>query len=107
MVPGEVVPVVTDLTIRGMWQNGYFNLYMEQGFEGEEYWVENLIYQNHLYTITHNWPNLGPPVYGFCYKSLNEVTVPGLNGVLESAQLVGLETIDGHPYESFQGLLPQ
>jgi hypothetical protein len=101
-VPGETVPVVTDLTIRGMWQKGYFNLYMEQGLEGGEYWVENLIYQNHLYTLTHNWPNVGPPVSGFCYKSLNEVTVAGLNGVLESAQLVGLETIDGTPMNHFR-----
>jgi hypothetical protein len=101
-VPGEAEPVVTDLTIRGMWQNGYFNLYMEQGFDGGAYWVENLIYQNHLYTITHTWPNLGPPVTGFCYKSLNQVTVQGLNGVLESAQLVGLEIIDGTPMNHFR-----
>jgi len=93
-VPGEEEPVITALTIRGMWQNGYFNLYMEQGFDGGEYWVENLIYQKHLYTITHKWPNVGPPVSGFCYKSQNEVTVEGLNAVLESAQLVGLEKID-------------
>src|SRR5262249_56278010 len=74
-VPGQDEPVITDLTIRGMWQNGHFNLYMEQGFEGGEYWVENLIYQEHLYTITHKWPNVAPPVSKVCYKSLNEITV--------------------------------
>jgi hypothetical protein len=47
-VPGQEEPVITALTIRGRWQNGHFNLYMEQGFEGGEYWVENLIYQKHL-----------------------------------------------------------
>ncbi len=102
MVPGELVPVATDLTIRGMWQNGYFNLYLEQGSDGEQYWVENLIYRNHLYTITHTWPNLGPPITGFCYKSLNPVTVGGLNTLLQSAQLVGLETIDGTPMNHFR-----
>ena len=101
-VPGEVEPVVSALTIRGMWQNGYFNLYEEQGIEGAAYWVENLIYQNHLYTLTHNWPKVGPPVTGFCYKSLNPVTVAGLNGILQSAQLVGLETIEGTPMNHFR-----
>ena len=38
-VPGQEVPVITDLTISGKWQNGFFNLYMEQGFEGNDYWV--------------------------------------------------------------------
>lgn len=94
-VPGEEEPVITDLTIRGMWQDAYFNLYMEQGFAGGEYWVENLIYRNHLYTITHKWPKVEFPVTGVCYKSHNEITVHDLNGILASAQLVGLERIDG------------
>ena len=100
-VPGRET-VITDLTIRGMWQAGYFNLYMQQGFEGGQYWVENLIYQNHLYTITHTWPGLGFPVTGACYKSLDEVTVPGLNGMLAGSHLVGREKIDGTPVNHFR-----
>ena len=101
-VPGEDEPVNTALTIRGKWQNGYFNLYMQQGLKGEKYWVENLIYQNHLYTITHNWPNFGPPVTKSCYKSKNEITVEGLNAVLQTSQLVGLEEIDRVPLNHFR-----
>jgi len=101
-VPGQDEPVITDLTIRGRWQNGHFNLYMEQGFDGGEYWVENLIYQEHLYTITHNWPKIGPPVTGFCYKSQDEITVEDLNAILESAQLVGREKIDRTPVNHFR-----
>jgi hypothetical protein len=101
-VPGEDVPVVTELTIRGMWQGRHFNLYMQQGFEGSAYWVENLIYQNHLYTITHTWPGLEFPIVGACYKSHDEITVHDLNGILASAQLVGLERIDGRPVHHFR-----
>jgi hypothetical protein len=101
-VPGQDVPVITDLTLRGMWQAGYFNVYLGQGVEGSDYWVENLIYQNHLYTITHAWPGVEFPVSGACYKSLEEITVRGLNGILASAQLVGLETIDGTPMNHFR-----
>ena len=101
-VPGQEEPVITDLTVRGMWRDGYFNLYMKQGFEGGEYWVENLIYQDHLYTITHKWPKVEFPVSGACYKSHNEITVPDLSGILASSQLVGLETIDGTPMNHFR-----
>lgn len=101
-VPGQEEPVITDLAVRGMWQAGYFNLYMKQGFEGGKYWVENLIYQNHLYTITHKWPNVEFPVSGACYKSHNEITVQDLNGILASSQLVGLEKIDGTPMNHFR-----
>lgn len=105
-VPGQQEPVITDLTIRGMWQAGWlgkhFNLYMEQGYKGARYWVENLIYEKHFYTITHNWPGFGPPVLGFCYKSLNEVTVKDLNTILMSAQLVGLEKINKIPMNHFR-----
>jgi hypothetical protein len=99
-VPGEGKPVITDLTIRGMWQDGYFNVYMQQGFKGGEVWVENLIYQNHFYTITHEWPG-GVKVPG-CYGSLNEISVDHLNGILASSQLVGLERIDGTPMNHFR-----
>src|SRR5215510_14388869 len=75
---------------------------MEQGFEGGEYWVENLIYQEHLDTITHKWPKVGPPVSGFCYKSQNEITVESLNAILESSQLVGLGKIDRTPMHHFR-----
>jgi hypothetical protein len=101
-VPGQREPVVTALTIRGMWQDGYFNLYMQQGSEGGEYWVENLIHQNHLYTITHKWPGLDFPVTGACYKTHDEITVHGLNGILASSQLVGLEQIEGTPMHHFR-----
>jgi hypothetical protein len=101
-VPGEEEPVISALTIRGMWQKGYFNLYLEQGLKGEDYWVENLIYRNHLYTITHKWPKVAPPVSGFCYRSVDEITPEGLNGVLQSAQLVGLEKIDGKALNHFR-----
>jgi hypothetical protein len=97
-VPGQPVPVITDLTIRGMWQTGWFgkrfDLYLEQGVKGGQYWVENLIYEKHMYTITHKWPGIGPPISEVCYKSLNEITVDDLNTILKSAQLVGLEKID-------------
>jgi hypothetical protein len=105
-VPGQQEPVITDLTIRGMRQTGWlgehFNLHMEQGFKGGKYWVENLIYEKHLYTITHKWPGVGPPVSGVCYKSLNEITVEDLNTILMSAQLVGLEKIDRTPMNHFR-----
>ncbi len=100
--PGEDEPVETALTVRGKWQNGYFDLYMQQGLKGEEVWVENLIYQNHLYTITHDWPGFSPPITKVCYKSHGEVTVEGLNAVLQSAQLVGLEKIDRVPMNHFR-----
>ena len=101
-VPGGEKPVITDLTIRGLWQDAYFNLYMQQGFAGGEYWVENLIYRDHLYTITHKWPGVDFPVTGVCYKSHNAITVHDLNGILASAQLVGLEKIDGTPMNHFR-----
>jgi len=101
-VPGQDVPVITGLTVRGMWQSGYFNLYMQQGVKGDKYRVENLIFQKHLYTITHKWPGVGPPITRVCYKSLNEITVQDLNGILQSAQLVGLEKIDGTPMNHFR-----
>src|SRR5690242_1952480 len=45
-VPGQIIPVVTDLTIRGMWQNGHFNLYMEQGFKGVSIGLKTLFSRN-------------------------------------------------------------
>jgi len=101
-VPGQREPVITNLVIRGMWQNGHFNLHMQQGSKGDKYWVENLIFQKHLYTLTHKWPDLGPPISGVCYKSINEITVENLNTILESAQLVGLEEIDRTPMNHFR-----
>lgn len=93
--------VETDLTISGKWQNGYFDLYMEQGHQGSEsgVWVENLIYKNKFYTITHEWPVESIPG---CYGTLNDITVGGLNGILRSSRLVGLEIIGGVPMNHFR-----
>ncbi len=93
--------VETDLTISGKWQNGYFDLYMEQGHQGSEsgVWVENLIYRNKFYTITHAWPVESIPG---CYGTLNDITVGDLNGILRSSRLVGLEIIGGVPMNYFR-----
>lgn len=93
--------VETDLTISGKWQNGYFDLYMEQGHQGSEsgVWVENLIYRNKFYTITHEWPVESIPG---CYGTLNDITVGDLNGILRSSRLVGLEIIGKVPMNHFR-----
>jgi hypothetical protein len=93
--------VQTGLTIRGRWQDGHFDLYMEQGSrEDAEVWVENLIYKNKLYTITHRWPGgINVPL---CFKSQNDITVDNLNGILRSSRLVDLEVIDGVEMNHFR-----
>lgn len=100
--------VATALTIRGKWQDGFFDLYMQQGQEGDKQkvWVENLIYKNRLYTVTHEWPPQanppGFPFVGACFKSVNPITVHDLNGILASSRLVGLEIIDGLQMNHFR-----
>jgi hypothetical protein len=111
------------LTVRGKWQTGedgneYFNLYMEQGDAYSNTWVENLVYENKLYTITHNWhtelPDILPGVslIGKCiqneiYNNDNPseplpITVDGFNRGLASSRLVGVEKVDGKPMNHFR-----
>jgi hypothetical protein len=47
--------VVEDLVVRGKQQGEYFNVYMEQGSDERDTWVENLIYNGKFYSITHKW----------------------------------------------------
>lgn len=90
----------TDLLISGKWQNGNFNLFMEQGKKGSGAWVQNLIYDNRFYTITREWPG-GVKLPG-CFRSQVGLNVDGLNGILASSRLVGLEQIDGVDMNHFR-----
>jgi len=106
--------VVVDLTIRGKWQGEYFNVYMEQGNKySEDLWVENLVFKDKLYTITHKWHTDGAKdIIGICFENTiyNEadpanplpITVDGLNALLDSSRFVGLEVIDGTPMNHFR-----
>ncbi len=86
---------------------------MQQGNRGSETWVENLIYEDRLYTITHKWhTELNPDITGFCfqnsvYNTENPfqplpITVDGLNRGLASSRFVGLERIDGKAMNHFR-----
>ena len=88
-------PVTVPLTIRGKQQGDFFDVYMQQGGpKNREIWVENLIYQGDLYTITHTWNRPVPDrVLNTCFKS-PEITVDDLNGILKASQLVGPEVIN-------------
>jgi len=107
------------LTVRGKWQNGYFNLYMEQGTKDDDTWVENLIYEDKLYSITHKWHTELPPILpdgssilGKCFQNqvFNTenpleplpITVDGFNRGLARARLVGREKIGGKPMNHFR-----
>lgn len=90
----------TNLVISGKWDDDNFNLYMEQGKEGSGAWVQNFIYENRFYTITHEWPG-GVKLPG-CFRSQVGLTVDGLNGILKSSRLVGLEQIDGVDMNHFR-----
>ncbi len=102
-----------NLTIRGKWVGKYFNVYMEQGHKGSGLWVENILYKNKLYTITHEWhTDLPPLLKGTCFEDTLynadhplrplPITVDDLNGILDSSRLVGLEIIDGKPMNHFR-----
>jgi len=99
------------LTVRGKWQNGYFNLYMEQGTKDDDTWVENLIYEDKLYTITHKW-HTEFDLKGICFQNMVyntedpwkplPITVAGFNRGLQHSRLVGLEKIGGKPMNHFR-----
>ena len=105
-----------DLTVKGKWQNGYFNLYMSQGNEGEDTWVENLIYEDKLYSITHAWHIDDPDInglLGICFQNMvynkeqpyqpEHISVDDFNkGLRDGATLVGLEKIGGKPVNHFR-----
>jgi len=96
----------TDLTIRGKWQDGSFDLYMEQGNEGDpNVWVQNLIFKNRLYILTNRWPasaDPGFPLVGACAKAVNTITVAALNEILASSRLVGREVVGGVQMNHFR-----
>jgi len=107
--------ITTRLTIRGKWQSGYFNVYMEQGYEGSGLWVENILYRNKLYTITHEWHTPLPPelgILGNCFENTIAnpgrplqplpITVDDLNGILASSRLVGQEEVDDQQVNHFR-----
>ena len=115
--------VVGKLTVRGKWQtseNGrFFNLYMAMGDEDDDTWVENLIYEDKLYSITHKWHTELPPILpdgssilGKCFQNqvFNTenpleplpITVDGFNRGLARARLVGREKIGGKPMNHFR-----
>lgn len=100
--------IMTDLTISGKWQKNkedewFFNLYMEQGSEDEDspVWVENLVFEDSLYTITHRWHLEIPWYLKLCVVSPN-ISVDDLNGILLSSRHVGLEKIGGTPMNHFR-----
>lgn len=107
--------IETKLVIRGQKKGRYFNLYMQQGYEGSGTWVENILYKNKLYTITHEWHTYLPPeleILGNCFENTVAnpgkpleplpITVQDLNGILLSSRLVGEEEIDGEPMNHFR-----
>lgn len=107
----DSMSVETDLVIRGKWQDDYFDIYMAQGKPGTDVWVENLLYQGRLYSVTHEWPEAGktPPEgcflsQGFDYDTLEtrDITVHDLNGILQSSRLVGTERIKGRLLNHFR-----
>jgi hypothetical protein len=87
---------------------------MEQGTKGSGTWVENLIYENKLYTITHEWHiplDPFPEILDVCFENTAymsspdespDITVDDLNGILASSRLVGLEKIGGKPMNHFR-----
>jgi hypothetical protein len=85
----------------------------EQGKKYSDVWVENLIYRDKLYTITHKWhTKLDDDILGKCFETTVynaadpanplPITVDGLNALLDSSRLVGLEVIDGIPMNHFR-----
>ena len=102
-----------DLTVRGKWQGEYFDLYMLQGGENSDTWVENLIYQNRLYTITHKWHTDIPDfIKGKCFQNMVynaeqpwkplPITVDDFNRGLEKSRFVGREKIGGKRRNHFR-----
>ncbi len=96
-------PTKAPLTIRGKKEGHYFNVYMQQGAKKDpRIWVENLIYKDALYTITHRWHREVPDgILGVCFKSPN-ISVKDLNGILKSSRLVGPEVVDQQPVNHFR-----
>jgi hypothetical protein len=95
--------VTAPLIISGKKHEGFFNLYMQQGSETDpKIWVENLIYKNSLYTITHRWHREVPEgIRGVCFKSPG-ISVRDLNGILKSSRFVGPEIVDDKPVNHFR-----
>ena len=102
-----------DLIVRGKWQNGYFDLYMLQGGENSDTWVENLIFQDKLYSITHKWhTDLPAFLKGTCFQNmvyntkqpLNplSISVDDLNRGLQKSRFVGREKVGGKKMNHFR-----
>jgi hypothetical protein len=97
----------TKLTIRGKKQNGSFDILMKQGCVTDEdpICVENLVYGNKFYTITHRWPDIegiSTAINGKCIYSTNPVSVDDLNFLLRSARFVGTEKVDQEKMDHFR-----
>lgn len=96
-------PVFAPLVIRGKQGKHSFNVYMQQGSKTDpDIWVENLIYNNSLYTITHRWHRELPDgIKNVCFKS-EGISVDDLNGILKSSRFVGREIVDDKPVNHFR-----
>lgn len=121
--PGDLPEkqLLYDLVVRGKWQTGedgkeYFNLYMEQGDASRDTWVENFIYEDKLYSITHKWHIDDPDInflLGVCFQNMVynkdnpseplNISVDDLNRGLDvGSRLVGVEIINGKPMNHFR-----
>jgi hypothetical protein len=105
--------VVEDLVVRGKQQGEYFNVYMEQGSDERDTWVENLIYNGKFYSITHKWhTDAADDFLELCFENTvyNDadpdaplpITVEGLNSLLASSRFVGLGLIEGESVNHFR-----
>lgn len=93
-------PVTAPLLIQGEKNGRFFNLYMQQGTATDpNVWVENLIYENKMYSITHRWH--GVDQLKLCFRA-DDITVADLNNLLKSSQFVALETIEGQQMNHFR-----